>query len=200
MRQRRAVQRPAPRPSTPIAIQAATSTYPILQQPKPLRVTDTGPLASRRPRLSPCRGPNSIDDQLAREVSGEELAEVLVIEIIKAKFGRLATMLTVAGAIVDGPGIGSQFDRERLRERLRDLLLDGPGVVSEDFFWDSVVDAASPVESGGVPALLAALLVLVPQALAVGDGKLNIAGLVPPPVGPDGSDYWRRLLVPRWRQ
>lgn len=121
-------------------------------------------------------------------MSGEELAEVLVVEIIKAKFGRLATMLTVAGAIVDTPGLGSRFDRERLR----DLLLDGPGVVSEDF-WDSVLDAASPVQSGGVPALLAALVVLVPQSLAVGDGRLDIAGLVPPPVGPDGSDYWRRL-------
>ncbi len=121
-------------------------------------------------------------------MSGEELAEVLVIEIITAKFGRLATMLTIAGAIVDGPGFGSRFDRERLR----DLLLDGPGVVSEDF-WDSVVDAASPEQSGGVPALIAALLILVPQALSVGDGTLDIAGLAPPPVGPDGSDYWRRL-------
>ncbi len=121
-------------------------------------------------------------------MSGEELAEVLVIEVIKAKFGRLATMLTVAGAIVEEPGLGSRFDRERLR----DLLLEGPGVVSEDF-WDGVADAANPEQSGGVPALLAALLILVPQTLAVGDGKLDIAGLVPPPVGPDGSDYWRRL-------
>ncbi len=121
-------------------------------------------------------------------MSGEELAEALVIEVITAKFGRLATMLTVAGAIVDVPGFGSRFDRERLR----DLLLDGPGVVGEDF-WDSVADAADPEESGGVPALVAALLVLVPQALAVGNGELRIAGLAPPPVAPDGSAYWRRL-------
>jgi len=121
-------------------------------------------------------------------MSGEELAEVLVIEIIKAKFARLATVLTIAGAIVDEPGLGSSFDRERLRG----LLLEGPGTVSEDF-WDSFIDAANPEENGGVPALLAALLVLVPQALAVGDGDLHLAGLVPPPVGPDGSDYWRRL-------
>jgi hypothetical protein len=163
-------------------------------------VSDVGALALVRSQDDFCRLLHTWGDDIVElaaaalgtvappGMSGEELAEVLVIEIIKAKFGRLATMLTVAGAIVDGPGIGSHFDRERLR----DLLLDGPGVVSEDF-WDSVVDAASPVESGGVPALLAALLVLVPQSLAVGDGKPNIAGLVPPPVGPDGSDYWRRL-------
>jgi hypothetical protein len=121
-------------------------------------------------------------------MTGSELAEVLVIELLRAKFGRLATLLAAAGVIVDTPGLGSAFDWEKLR----DFLLDGPGVVSEDF-WDSFLDATNPVATGAVPALMAALFVLAPEAFAMRSGDLRIAGLDPPPTTGDASAYWRGL-------
>jgi hypothetical protein len=121
-------------------------------------------------------------------VAGKPLAEALAIEVIRSKYPRLASLLAAAGVFADSPGIGSRFDWEALR----DLLLNGPGVVTEDF-WDSFLDAANPQESGRIPALLAVLLVAVPQAVALRSGGLRIAGLDPPPVSPDASAGWSDL-------
>ena len=121
-------------------------------------------------------------------VAGKPLAEALAIEAIRSEYPRLASLLAAAGVFADSPGIGSRFNWEALR----DLLLNGPGVVTEDF-WDSFLDAANPQESGRIPALLAALLVAVPQAVALRSGDLRVAGLDPPPVSPDAHPAWSQL-------
>jgi hypothetical protein len=121
-------------------------------------------------------------------VVGKPLAEALVIFAIQKAYPRLASLLSAAGVFVNSPSIGSRFDWERLR----DLLLNGPGVVTEDF-WDDFLDAANPQESGAVPALLAALLVIAPEAVALRSEGLRVEGLLPPPVSPDASPSWAQL-------
>ncbi len=121
-------------------------------------------------------------------VVGKPLVEALIVYVIQKQYPRLASLLSAAGVIISSPSVGSRFDWENLR----DLLLNGPGVVTEDF-WDDFLDAANPQQSGGVPALLAALLVLVPEAVAMRTGDLRVAGLEPPPVSPDASAAWALL-------
>ena len=52
---------------------------------------------------------------------------------LRFKFPRLASMLSLAGAIVDDPGLGSRFDWEKLR----DFMLVTPELVDETF-WDEL--------------------------------------------------------------
>jgi hypothetical protein len=120
-------------------------------------------------------------------VVGEQLAEALTIWVLRKQYPRLASLMSSAGVFVDSPSLGSRFDWESLR----DLLLNGPGVVSEDL-WNDFLDNTD-ADSGTIPALLAALLFAVPQAMALRTGDVRIAGLDPPPTSPNGSLPWRNL-------
>lgn len=119
---------------------------------------------------------------------GAELGQALAVEVLRIKYPRLAAMLSLAGVIVDDPGIGSRFDREKLR----DFLLSTPDLVDETF-WDDVF-GADGATSGRMPALLAALLIVAPQTIkALGSGNVRLAPLQPPPTSPSANPGWRSL-------
>ncbi len=118
-----------------------------------------------------------------------ELVEALVIELLRAKFPRLASMLSLFGAIVDDPGIGSRFDWEALRR----FMVSTPELVDESF-WDDLFGTADMETSGRMPALLAALLIVAPKTItALRSGDLHIAPLLAPPTSPSASPQWRDL-------
>ena len=125
----------------------------------------------------------------AAGVVGLELTEALVIELLRFKLPRLASMLSLAGAIVEDPGLGSRFDWERLR----DFMLVTPELVDETF-WDDLFGEADMETSGRMPALLAAMLIVAPETIsALNAGTLRIAPLAPPPTPTDASPQWKSL-------
>ena len=125
----------------------------------------------------------------ATGVVASELAEALVIEVLRFKFARLASMLSLAGVIVEDPSLGSRFDREALR----DFMLVTPELVDETF-WDDLFGTADMDVSGRMPALLAALLIVAPETIsALNAGELRIAPLLPPPTAADASPQWKSL-------
>jgi hypothetical protein len=125
----------------------------------------------------------------AAGVVGLELTEALVIELLRFKFPRLASMLSLAGAVVEDPGLGSRFDWERLR----DFVLVTPALVDETF-WDDLFGEADMETSGRMPALLAAMLIVAPETIsALNAGTLRIAPLAPPPTPADASPQWKSV-------
>jgi hypothetical protein len=125
----------------------------------------------------------------AAGVVAGELVEALAIELLRWKFPRLASMLSLAGAIVEDPGLGSRIDWEALRE----FMLVTPDLVDETF-WDDLFGAADMDVTGRMPALLAALLIVAPEVLtALNAGELSIAPLLPPPTPADASTQWKDL-------
>lgn len=125
----------------------------------------------------------------AAGVVGAELVEALAVEILRIKFLRLAAMLSLAGVIVDDPGLGSRFNWEKLR----DFLVSTADLVDEKF-WDDIFDTADLDLSGRMPALLAALLVVAPQTIsALHSGRLEVAPLEPPPTAIDAHPAWQQL-------
>jgi hypothetical protein len=125
----------------------------------------------------------------AAGVVGLELTEALAIELLRFKIPRLASMLSLAGAIVEDPGLGSRFDWERLR----DFMLVSPELVDETF-WDDLFGEADMETSGRMPALLAAMLIVAPETLsALNAGTLRIAPLAPASTPADASPEWQRL-------
>jgi hypothetical protein len=119
--------------------------------------------------------------------TGADVVEMLAIELLRIKFPRLASMLSLAGAIVDNPHVGSHIDWEKLRE----FMLGTPELVDESF-WDELFGAG---DSGSrMVALLAALLIVAPETLmALNAGDLRIAPLPPPPTSPAASPEWKSL-------
>ena len=118
-----------------------------------------------------------------------ELVEALTIELLRAKFPRLASMLSLAGAIVDDPALGSRFDWERLRQ----FLLVTPELVDETF-WDDLFGTADMETTGRMPALLAAVLIVAPKTVrALNAGDLRIAPLAPPSTPAGASSAWASL-------
>ena len=98
-------------------------------------------------------------------------------------------MLSLAGAIVEDPGLGSRFDWEALR----DFMLVTPELVDETF-WDDLFGTADMDTTGRMPALLAALLIVAPKTVsALNAGDLRIAPLQPPPTPADASPQWASL-------
>ena len=93
----------------------------------------------------------------AAGVVGAELLEALAIEVLRFKFKRLASMLSLAGVIVDHPGLGSRIDWEALRR----FMLATPELIDETF-WDDIFGDADLDTTGRMPALLAALLIVAP--------------------------------------
>ena len=125
----------------------------------------------------------------AAGVVASELLEALAIEFLRFKFPRLASMLSLAGAIVEDPGLGSRIDWEKLR----DFMLVTPELVDETF-WDDLFGTADMDTTGRMPALLAALLIVAPETLsALNAGELRIAPLEPPPTSPEASPAWASL-------
>ena len=125
----------------------------------------------------------------AAGVVASELLEALVIEALRFKFPRLASILSLAGVIVDDPGLGSRFDWEALR----DFMLATPDLVDETF-WDGIFGDADLDVTGRMPALLAALLIVAPETIsALNAGDLRLAPLLPPPTAPDASPSWKQL-------
>ncbi|MGE5273971.1 MAG: DUF6603 domain-containing protein [Verrucomicrobiota bacterium] len=119
--------------------------------------------------------------------TGSDVVQTLAIELLRSRFERLASMLTLAGAIVDDPGLGSHIDRQKLR----DFMLVTPELVDESF-WDELF---GPGDSGSrMVAMLAALLVVAPQTIsALNVGDLRIAPLLPPPTAANASTAWKNL-------
>ncbi|HSL65062.1 MAG TPA: hypothetical protein VK874_10435, partial [Gaiellaceae bacterium] len=121
--------------------------------------------------------------------AGADLVQMLVIEVLRIKFPRLASMMSLAGAIVDNPHVGAHFDFEKLR----DFMLATPELVDESF-WDELFGAGD--ESSRMLALLVALLIVAPETLAaLNAGDLKIAALEPPPTPdpPTASPQWKAL-------
>ncbi|CAN5259125.1 hypothetical protein BH18ACT12_BH18ACT12_08990 [soil metagenome] len=119
--------------------------------------------------------------------AGSDVVQMLVIEVLRIKFARLAAMMSLAGAIVDNPHLGAHFDFEKLR----DFMLATPDLVDESF-WDELF---GPGDSGSrMVALLVALLIVAPETLAaLNAGDLEIAPLEPPPTTGDASPEWASL-------
>ena len=125
----------------------------------------------------------------AAGVVAAELLEALAIELLRFKFPRLASMLSLSGAIVEDPGLGSRIDWEKLR----DFMLVTPELVDETF-WDELFGTADMDTTGRMPALLAALLIVGPETVsALNAGQLRIAPLEPPPTPPDAAPEWASL-------
>ena len=119
--------------------------------------------------------------------AGADLVQLLAIEVLRSKFARLASMLSLAGVIVDNPHVGAHFDFEKLR----DFMLATPDLVDESF-WDELFGTGD--ESSRMLALLVALLIVAPETLAaLNTGDLKIAPLEPPPTGPTASPGWKAL-------
>ncbi|MGE5691549.1 MAG: DUF6603 domain-containing protein [Pseudomonadota bacterium] len=119
--------------------------------------------------------------------AGADVVQMLVIEVLRIKFARLASMLSLAGAIVDNPHVGAHFDFEKLR----DFMLATPDLVDESF-WDELFGAGD--ESSRMLALLVATLIVAPETLAaLNTGDLTIAPLESPPTATTGSPQWRAL-------
>lgn len=119
--------------------------------------------------------------------AGADLVQLLVIEVLRIKFARLASMMSLAGAIVDNPHVGAHFDFEKLRA----FMLATPDLVDESF-WDELFGDGD--ESSRMVALLAALLIVAPETLAaLNTGNLKIAALEPPPTSETGSPQWIAL-------
>ena len=122
-------------------------------------------------------------------VVAAELLEALAIEVLRFKFPRLAAMLSLSGAIVEDPGLGSRIDWQALR----DFMLVTPELVDETF-WDDIFGTADMETTGRMPALLAAMLIVAPEAVAaLNSGDLRIAPLPPPPTPPGASPRWQSL-------
>jgi hypothetical protein len=119
--------------------------------------------------------------------TGADVVEMLAIELLRIKFPRLASMLSLAGAIVDNPHVGSHIDWEKLRA----FMLASPELVDESF-WDELFGAG---DSGSrMVALLAAMLIVAPETImALNAGDLGIAPLLPPPTSPTASPQWKNL-------
>jgi hypothetical protein len=119
--------------------------------------------------------------------AGSDLVQTLAVELLRSKFDRLASMLSVAGVIVDDPGLGSRIDFEKLRE----FMLVTPELVDESF-WDELF---GPGDSGSrMLALLAAVLVVAPETISALKARdLRIAPLSPPPTSPGASPQWASL-------
>jgi Family of unknown function (DUF6603) len=119
--------------------------------------------------------------------AGSDIVQTLAVELLRLKFRRLASMLTLAGAIVDDPGLGSHIEWEKLR----DFMLGTPELVDESF-WDELFGTG---DSGSrMAALLAALLIVAPETImALNAGDVVIAPLPPPPVQANASDDWKSL-------
>jgi hypothetical protein len=125
----------------------------------------------------------------AAGVVASELVEALAIELLRFKFPRLASMLSLAGVIVEDPALGSRIDWEALR----DFMLSTPDLVDETF-WDDIFGTAGMDVTGRMPALLAALLIVAPETIsALNAGDLRIAPLLPPPTPANASAQWRDL-------
>ena len=119
--------------------------------------------------------------------AGADLVQMLVIEVLRIKFSRLASMMSLAGAIVDNPHVGAHFDFEKLR----DFMLATPDLVDESF-WDELFGEGD--ESSRMLALLVATLIVAPETLAaLNTGDLKIAPLESPPTATTGSPQWRAL-------
>lgn len=118
---------------------------------------------------------------------GSDVVQMLAVEVLRIKFRRLASMLSLAGAIVDNPRVGAHVDFEKLR----DFMLATPDLVDEGF-WDELF---GPGDSGSrMVALLVALLIVAPETIAaLNAGDLQIAPLPPPPTAPDASQEWKDL-------
>ena len=80
-----------------------------------------------------------------------DLVQMLAIEVLRIKFARLASMLSLAGAIVDNPHVGAHFDLEKLR----DFMLATPDLVDESF-WDELFGAGDDERPDAVAARCAA--------------------------------------------
>ncbi len=107
--------------------------------------------------------------------AGADLVQMLAIEVLRIKFARLASMLSLAGAIVDNPHVGAHFDFEKLRA----FMLATPDLVDESF-WDELFGAGD--DSSRMLALLVATLIVAPETLAaLNTGDLRIAPLESPP-------------------
>jgi hypothetical protein len=110
-----------------------------------------------------------------------DVVQMLAIEILRIKFARLASMMSLAGVIVDNPHVGAHFDFEKLR----DFMLATPDLVDESF-WDELFGAGD--ESSRMLALLVATLIVAPETLAaLNAGDLKIAPLDPPPTNETSS-------------
>lgn len=104
-----------------------------------------------------------------------DLVQMLAIEVLRIKFARLASMLSLGGAIVDNPHVGAHFDFEKLRA----FMLATPDLVDESF-WDELFGAGD--DSSRMLALLVATLIVAPETLAaLNTGDLRIAPLESPP-------------------
>ena len=119
--------------------------------------------------------------------AGGDVTQTLLAELLRSKFPRLASMLTVAGVLVDDPGVGSHFDYEKLRA----FLLASPELVTEEF-WDELF---GPGDSGSrMVALLAALVTVAPEVIhALNTSAMRVAPLLPPPTAPTASAQWASL-------
>jgi hypothetical protein len=119
--------------------------------------------------------------------AGSDIVQTLAIELLRWKFRRLASMLSLAGAIVDDPGLGSHIEWGKLR----DFMLVTPELVDEGF-WDELFGSGDA--GSRMAALLAAVLIVAPETItALNVGDLRIAPLPPPPVQDDASDGWKSL-------
>ena len=113
-------------------------------------------------------------------------SQTLAIQLLRANFPRLASMLTLAGAIVDDPGLGSHVDWEKLR----DFMLVTPELVDESF-WDELFGPGDKTAAGWwrcsrrcsivAPETITALNIgdmrhLAPAAAADADRRLGRTG------------------------
>lgn len=120
--------------------------------------------------------------------SDEALAE-LAARVLMSSFPRTSAALVLAGVITDVGTPGTPRWRVDFA-KLADFVTDPETLVNEQRWEDLFADLKHP-HSGRLPAVLAGLLIMAPQAImAIVNGGLDLAGPPPPPVRGDPAGVW----------
>ena len=126
--------------------------------------------------------------------------DAMVVRLLQERMPRTAALLTLAGVITGPPQGKATIDWVKLKA----LVTDPGSIVNEDLLDALLGDAGIP-GGGRLAAVLAALVLMFPQAiLAIAHGDLSVLPLASPPVaapGPwhdfrDATADWVSITVP----
>lgn len=139
---------------------------------------------------------NALDSVAAAAypAGGDPLSGVLA-RLIMVELPRTGAILVLAGVITN-QGTPANPDWRLDYDALVDFITDPETLVNEQHWEDLFADVGHP-QSGRLPAVLAGLLIMAPQAIiAIVTGNLEIAGPPPPPVrsGPGAWDTFRSAV------
>jgi hypothetical protein len=125
--------------------------------------------------------------------------DAVLVRFLQERMPRTAAFLMVTGVIASPPQGQPSIDWAKLR-----ALITDPGTLVNEALWDALLGDAGVPGTGRLPAVLAGLLLLFPQAiLALARNELAVAPLTVPPAQPgpwqtyrDATGDWISITVP----